>query len=724
MKKILFCAFTVLVALSCSKNSGIDDSAAAGEGRYTLPTVSATLDDEADTRTSLGTNQVVNWTANDRIAIINTKTNTIYQYRLYSGQSSSVGYFEPVGAAAAYDDLSDLKAVYPAVAASVSGGEISFEINKDWPEADRLSHGITSWTADSPYAFTYNDIKVSYNTPEVSEDSDTPVNFKFRQLATWCTFTFDFSSSKYTRESMESMEVTTVGGTKKISGKAVVDFSNAMFPALKEGTETAVKWTFNAPLSFLTPVSRSLMLFPGIDNEQLKITVKTSFHTLTFYATPKHSLTAGTVFRFPIDVDKNFTEGDLMADFTYSVVEDESIKPFYYYGTSNCLIMAKGTSSGSFDVTPYKSNVYYERIDEAAPEAPQVASAGVIWKESTITSINATTSGNTLKLSNVSGSGNALVGIYDADQNLLWSYHIWCPEVDPTQGLLTYAVTNSGSYQVMPLALGATAIATPNDIRGIGLWYQWGRKDPMGRQSGFNVAKSAAVDVPGAKLTSSTSFFTSKDDGASNAKDICDLLASYDEETMGPRERYMIDYSIKNPTVFIYESSSTAAYNYSWTGSLNGNLWGNPQGTNDPKSSQLGPKSAFDPCPKGYRVAPRDLWLNFSTTGMTTTKFDEFNISNSEDGFTVGKGFYFYYEGNKNDGGKTDFYPFVGWRYHQNGQIGNITTYGFYWSSTLWNNGSVYACLFSYYGSPHLGIFDGDPTALGLQVRCVVDTVD
>lgn len=721
MKKILFCALAVIAALSTSCNKDVDTEgpAGVGEGKYTLPSVSATLEgSDVETRTDLGTNQVVNWSTKDRIAIINTKTNTISQYQVTSGIGTSVGHFEPVGAPAAYDDLSDLKAVYPAMAASVSGGVISFEINKNWPQEVRSQYGITSWTADSPYAFTNNDIKVSYST-STDPAKGEPVNFKFRQLGTWCAFTFDFTNSNYTRETMTSIEVTTANGEKKISGKADIDFSDPVAPTLKEGSESAVTWTFNAGASLSAPVIRSLMLYPTIDNDQMKIVVKTNLHTFTFYATPKQPLTAGTVLYFPITVGKNFTEGELMADFTYTVDDAEGLVPFYYYGKTNCMLLAGSTASGAtLDVTPYQTNAYYERIDRTAPAAPMPTKAALIWKESTITAMNVNLSGTTLQVSGVTGNGNALVGIYDNKDSLLWSYHIWCPKDDPTQGLLTYSVTKSGSYQVMPLFLGATMKAAPNVVEGAGLWYQWGRKDPMGRINALvGGTQTAAVDVPGQSITNDNTFFTASGNGANNLGKMQEILATYQEERDGDVVRYMINYATQNPTKMIIDPLSN--YNKTWTVQANDDLWGNPQGYNFPFSSQLGPKAVFDPCPEGYRVAPADLWCNFTLTGANSTNKDDFNIANGE--FCARDcGFQFYYEGNKNSGGKTDFYPASGYRAPATGgQFWGVELY--VWSSSPYLNGNAARGRLVIINNSQVLMNNAEGAMYAFNVRCVRD---
>ncbi|MDE5814813.1 MAG: hypothetical protein K2H42_00700, partial [Alistipes sp.] len=499
MKKILYyvLASCVMAGASCSKDSEVDMQVEAG--KYTLPALTASCEEEP-TRTALGTNQIVNWSNNDRIAVVNLKTNTIYQYVLVSGSGTSVGKFEPVNNAATFNSIDDIKAVYPAIAASVAGGKISFSINKEYTEQERAKYGITSWTNNSSaYAFTNNDIKVSYSTSvKTAADAQSEVNFKFRQLGTWCNFVFNFTGiPEHKLESMESLTVTTANGTKKISGTAEVDLTDPNQPTLKAGTETSVTWTTTGSLSSAT-LTKSMMLFPVIDGDKLKITVKTNMNTFTFYATPTQPLTAGTVLRFPIEVGVNFEKDNAATanDFTYQVVPAE-IRDFFYYGEANCLLLAGSTSAGTLDVTPYKTNAYYWNTKDDGSAAPKPTKAQVIWREAGITSMaepTVTKNGNkyTLNVSNVQGYGNALVGIYDSANNLLWSYHIWKPEIDPTSdaNLLEYKYTNSGTYHVMPIALGATnkATVTPtgtatNDTnaKALGMYYQWGRKDPLGR---------------------------------------------------------------------------------------------------------------------------------------------------------------------------------------------------------------------------------------------------
>ncbi len=754
MKKIFYYVLALCISAnaSCSKEPA-EMTVSASSGKYSLPAISASFD-ESDTRTSLGNNSEVNWSNNDRIAVVNLKTNVISYYVLTSGVGTSVGRFEPVNAdaPAKFDNLDDIKAVYPAIAATVAGGKISLAINKEYTETERLKVGINSWTpSSSAYAFTNNDIKVSYKTSAdfVSGDANVNVNFKFRQLATWCKFTFDFTASDYKYESMESIKVTTTAGTKKISGTAEVDFSDPNNPVLKEGTENAVEWKTSGALSSST-LTKSLMLFPVIDGDQLKIEVSTNLHTFTFYATPMQAFTAGTILQFPISVNRNFEQTMETRDFAYSVTEKE-LTPFYFYGDANCLLLAN-TTGGTLDVTPRKTNAYYWVDGDLGADVSAVAkpqTAKVIWREVGITSMaepTVTASGNkyTLNIADVQGNGNALVGIYDADDNLLWSYHIWKPEIDPRE-TLRYEYTNSGPYDVMPIALGATAkvdispsgTATANTLKTYGLYYQWGRKDPLGRSANLANNKGLVTTYSGATGTTPYTLDNMK-------INIVDLLGgeAIEEKDGKPIDVWMLNYVTANPAMFIIIPDNTE-YSYNWIGKSDAYLWGNPQGYDHPRNSQLTHRSIFDPCPKNYRVAPRDLYIGFTKSGANYNAANDshendpnswaenyFNIQNTPwnvdhktSSLSTQRGCFLCYEMNEDGSrkwqeGKTDFYPASGLRERTSGALLYVGTVGYSWSSSPYNANAISS------GSLHFNTSAMNPLtsnyrARSFPVRCV-----
>ena len=126
--------------------------------------------------------------------------------------------------------------------------------------------------------------------------------------------------------------------------------------------------------------------------------------------------------------------------------------------------------------------------------------------------------------------------------------------------------------------LGATS-ATPGSVGALGLLYQWGRKDPFLGSS--SISSSVQAVSTGTWETSSTS--------------ITNALA------------------ISNPTTF-------------FTGVLN----------SLPDANWQSKKTAYDPCPAGWRVpdsGDNDIWIS---AGFANTSFDStnrgysFSISSSE----------------------------------------------------------------------------------------------
>lgn len=168
--------------------------------------------------------------------------------------------------------------------------------------------------------------------------------------------------------------------------------------------------------------------------------------------------------------------------------------------------------------------------------------------------------------------GNALIAAKNAAGQVIWSWHIWIPAT---------TIETIGDYSVskkylMDRNLGAIVPAEVPagdgtvDIRSVGLYYQWGRKDPfVGYKWG---AASTEVAVSG--------------QAARNAGKI---------ET-----QVTIDETIASPASFI-------AFKGDWlSGAHNNELWG-----------QSGDKTIYDPCPEGYRVpqfASSDgLWSQVNT---------------------------------------------------------------------------------------------------------------
>ena len=222
--------------------------------------------------------------------------------------------------------------------------------------------------------------------------------------------------------------------------------------------------------------------------------------------------------------------------------------------------------------------------------------------------------------------GNALVGVKDADGEIVWSYHLWITSSDPrpdfnagAKTLVYTDTTTNVTYEMMDRYLGAVSNKPGSDASN-GLFYQWGRKDPFAASNYENALK-----------------------------DVYDIDGNVVERIVTPVEQSdNIETAIKNPTTHY---SGVGGGNYSWISSNKGelpatkiaDLWGGVSGT----------QTVYDPCPAGWRVAPSEAWKFYNDKKITVEKV----FKNSEEGNAnlqgrLFDGFWFPAQGEVPHGGK------------------------------------------------------------------------
>ncbi len=193
-------------------------------------------------------------------------------------------------------------------------------------------------------------------------------------------------------------------------------------------------------------------------------------------------------------------------------------------------------------------------------------------------------------------AGNAVIAIYSGENgtgDILWSWHIWVTDVDLDSKVQTWKVadrfagySNYVDPQLMDRNLGALTtdcFSESGKNAHLGLYYQWGRKDPFigVDDSGFNsTAQADTYDAEGNKL----STFILSDEFTSNSSWLC------------VSEKISRTNIAKYPMAFVYYASK----NRIWFAESAHDLWGCPGYKDD--SNYIGHKTIYDPCPRGYRV--------------------------------------------------------------------------------------------------------------------------
>lgn len=289
--------------------------------------------------------------------------------------------------------------------------------------------------------------------------------------------------------------------------------------------------------------------------------------------------------------------------------------------------------------------------------------------------------------------GNAVVGLFPSgtadpsEGNCIWSWHIWVTDYQP-DGSNNYELvanqkfvlagggevhTYGGAYigknpgkVMMDRNLGATgalyAFPTNNgdNYPTYGLFYQWGRKDPIPKVA-------AGTD----KTTTSQETYN-----ASGAATGYPILKA------GPAA---ILEATQNPHVFYYKSNGG-----DWSSSSNTALWGD--GTT---------KSVYDPCPEGWRIPPSGTWGDFN--GSSFSKNSEWTGQNVD---LSGK---LYAAGSV-----MAFYPASGLR-NEYGGLTWIGLTGYSWTSMA-SGSSGYNLYFSSGGVSNNHYHN---RAYGYPVRCI-----
>lgn len=285
--------------------------------------------------------------------------------------------------------------------------------------------------------------------------------------------------------------------------------------------------------------------------------------------------------------------------------------------------------------------------------------------------------------------GNAVLAAYDAEKNILWSWHLWLA------GDVNEVATSAGVFMDRNLgAYGNSDGSTDTDKihASYGLYYQWGRKDPFLRPRDYCFTDNR-----------DESAYT----GSGSSKLFRYVTAQMVEGEVRDYPFGTMDYATADPFTFVL---GTAENDYDWLhGEHDAELW----------SADF--KSVNDPCPRGWRVPD-------------ATMFEAFDIDAAEDAKASAdvKGQYGWHLVDNGSAAKL-FMPAAGRRSFETGVLTNLNNYGYehnpapwvgyYWTASATDENKSVSMFFDLNTTravnnryePRKAMYRGN----GMQVRCV-----
>lgn len=326
-------------------------------------------------------------------------------------------------------------------------------------------------------------------------------------------------------------------------------------------------------------------------------------------------------------------------------------------GTANCYIVHQA-GDYSFDATVMGNGVSSDRYT-AGRLAP--ASAVLLWQDAASVVSGVRLEDERVCFNAGGNPGNAVIAVLDGEGTVLWSWHIWSTDYDPSS-----AAQKLNGLNWMDRNLGA--LTDDYDDAGLakGLAYQWGRKDPFPSGEGW-------MDMGGITVYDST--------GA-----VADGVFANEQVSVADN----MQNAIENPTTFYYGLRIGDDY-YDWLshdGSASNDwLWETP--------SDAG-KTMYDPCPPGWRVPRNGSWKGVNEANFI---YDEAALGRRH--------------------ALLGYYPMVGNRGAASGEWSFVGGQANYWTSTASDEYYVYALNFL---PAYLNTESNSNRSAGAPVRCVSET--
>ena len=656
--KYLIPAMLLLMLAGCYKEqTPVEEGSVPRKGTFNFSSSTGEV-----TKVLLNSDNTLFWAAGDQIAVYDYKGETLVQSdvaALSGGEGTGVGTFTPTNHTSNTDwfvggDASDqaynFYAFYPGAAAEPSSKVVAVNVAAEQKQSQGVGKYIISYAA----ANTTKSVLASASAP----------NFAFAPKSALLKLTIRNNADIPVR--ISSVQISS---SVNIAGNASLNLGTGV---LSDGDATAITYTFANPIEVAAGAVASAPVYismlpcaPG----SLSVTLNQAGFAYTVADINLATIESGHVYAKEAAISSVSRELAISNGNTSNLANaaemDEDVT--LYYGTTNCVVMDVNDNYCVIPIGVYKSDDGYTRSNSSAGKNTAVKKAKVIWAEKGLYEdpnfcVASGTTGMLTVTKSAGVTGNALIGIYDEDGGLLWSYHVWCP-FDKS----TLSVTSEGTsteFSAFKLALGQITGADCDTY----MFYQWGRKDPLGRANpGFIV--NDLLTVYGESIPSTGNYISAKATGESENN---------------------LSYARKNPTKFITQNDTKL---YDWypaapaaaartdankPNGQNDNLWVTTKAT------------IFDPCPPGYRVAPKTLWDGSKGKGAGPL-FESAGL----------------------------WYVLGGARHSANAGVNTVASWGYYWPSEAVGGDSNCSYFLFFNSGNYLLRAHADYRASAFGVRCV-----
>ncbi|MBP3482243.1 MAG: hypothetical protein J6K28_02485 [Alistipes sp.] len=373
-----------------------------------------------------------------------------------------------------------------------------------------------------------------------------------------------------------------------LSGATTVDLSDADNPALTMGTYhgTTFNWiygTCDEPIQLTGDTAKSFyFIVPPATYNSLNLCIRTTDGS--YSVTTKEPV---TVNRSKI---KPFAAIDLAA------IAPRTVAALDAAGVANCYVVPQGDDVAAYSFAAKKIN--------ATKGIENIAYAQLVWSsdKDLINKVcyDAASERVSFEYAGGGAEGNALIAVVNAENHILWTWHIWC--TDKPKTIRVKGGDNTTMYAILDRNIGATyAPKSVADVTGItdedataavGLYYQYGRPQPFpGPKSIKTLTETPFKENSRVAVQYGFRAFGQDFKMANNAND-------FDTALQYPN---LFFTCYVNASGAIQSGASGAAGNR-WQKELINPYTGMERAWFSQNKDEITYKSDYDPCPYGYVV--------------------------------------------------------------------------------------------------------------------------